>query len=175
MKPYGLPYDDIPGITDYADLKDAHNARLMGEAMQERMGRGDVPLNLAVTSLITNAYLLTSEAKYREWVLEYTDVWLERARQNGGLVPDNVGLSGKVGEYLDGRWYGGLYGWTWPHEFHSVGEAVLIAAENAYLLTKNELYLDFARWQLDKLLEQGKPTDITKLEMSLGSKWRNQL
>jgi hypothetical protein len=36
---------------------------------QERMGRGDVVVDLGVTSLVANAYLLTGEEKYRRWVL----------------------------------------------------------------------------------------------------------
>ena len=114
MARYGLPHYDIPGITQIEDLKDPTLARRMGEAMNRRMSRGDVVANLAVTSLVTNAYLLTGEQKYRNWVLDYTDAWIERARQNDGLLPDNVGPSGQVGEYIEGNWYGGLYGWTWP-------------------------------------------------------------
>ena len=112
MARYGLPHYDIPGITQIEDLKDSTLALRMGEAMEQRMSRGDVVANLAVTSLVTNAYLLTGEQKYRSWVLEYTDAWIERAQQNDGLLPDNVGLSGQVGEYIEGNWYGGLYGWT---------------------------------------------------------------
>ena len=102
MERYRLPHYDIPGIIQIEDLKDPALARRMGEAMNQRMSRGDVVANLAVTSLVTNAYLLTGEQKYRSWVLEYTDAWIERARQNDGLLPDNVGLSGQVGEYIEG-------------------------------------------------------------------------
>jgi hypothetical protein len=88
--------------------------------MEERMSRGDVAPNLALTSLVTNAWLLTGEERYRRWVLDYVEVWMKRTRANGGLLPDNVGLSGQVGEYTGGRWYGGLYGWTWPHGFYNL-------------------------------------------------------
>ena len=57
MRAYGMPYTDIPGIKAYDDLKDPVLARRMGEAMQERMGKGDVAVNLVVTSLIANAFL----------------------------------------------------------------------------------------------------------------------
>ena len=40
MRPYGLPYEDVPGVNHYDDLKDPELARRMGEAMEERMGRG---------------------------------------------------------------------------------------------------------------------------------------
>ena len=148
MARYGLPHYDIPGITQIEDLKDPALARRMGEAMEQRMSRGDVVGNLAVTSLVTNAYLLTGEEKYRDWVLEYTDAWIERARQNNGLLPDNIGLSGQVGEYIDGNWYGGLYGWTWPHGFYNVQMAAQVAASNAYLLTQDAGYLDLPRIQI---------------------------
>ena len=38
-------------------------------------------------------------------------------------MPDNVGPDGIVGGLLDGRWYGGHYGWSWPHGWYSVGQA----------------------------------------------------
>jgi hypothetical protein len=58
-----------------------------------------------------------------------------RALENGGLLPDNVGLSGQVGEYLDGKWYGGLYGWSWPHGYYNIGMAATVAGANAFLVT----------------------------------------
>ena len=171
MARYGLPYHDIPGIADYDDLKDPALARRMGEAMAARLGRGDVPANLAVTSLMTNAYCLTGDEKYRAWVLTYTDAWSERARRNGGLLPDNVGLSGQVGEYLGGKWYGGLYGWTWPHGFYNIGMAAIVAAANACLLTGDTDYLDLPRTHIDRLMELGSVKDVRGLAMSLREHW----
>ena len=55
MARYGLPFEDVPGITHYEDLKDPHLARRMGEVMRDRMAWGDVPANLGATSLVTNA------------------------------------------------------------------------------------------------------------------------
>ena len=155
MRSYGLPFHDVPGITHYDDLKDPALARRMGQAMHERLGRGDVPANLAVTSLVTNAYLHTGDEKYKRWVLDYVEAWIERARENGGLLPDNVGLSGKIGEHNNGKWWGGLYGWTWPHGFYNIGMAAIIAASNALLLTGDHSYLDLARTQIDRIIEQG--------------------
>jgi len=45
-------------------------------------------------------------------------------RQPDGLLPDNVGLGGVVGEYMGGRWYGAMYGWSWPHGFYNIGACV---------------------------------------------------
>lgn len=175
MKPYGLPYEDVPGVTSYDDLKDPELARRMGKAMQERMSKGDVAGNLCVTSLITNAFLLTGDEKYRRWVQEYVSAWAERARQNGGLMPDNVGLSGQVGEYMGGKWYGGLYGWSWPHGFYNIEMAALIGATNAYLLTRDPGYLVLPRDQMDRIMALGVTRDVRELAMSIGHHWIGQI
>ncbi|MCZ6677552.1 MAG: hypothetical protein O7E52_09900 [Candidatus Poribacteria bacterium] len=174
MARYGLPHYDIPGITRIEDLKDPTLARRMGQAMAKRMSRGDVVANLAVTSLVTNAYLLTGEEKYRRWVLGYTDAWIERARRNNGLLPDNVGLAGQVGEYIEGKWYGGLYGWTWPHGFYNIQMAATVAASNAYLLTQDASYLDLPRKQMDRIVALGEVRDIREGHMSLDEHWIGQ-
>ena len=175
MEPYGLPYDDVPGVSTYADLKDPALARRMGAVMQDRLGKGDVAPNLAVTSLVTNAYLMTGDEKYPRWVVDYVDAWWERARQNGGLLPDNVGLTGQVGEYMGGKWYGGLYGWTWPHGFYNIEKAALVAAGNAFLLTANRGYLDLPRHQLDRIAALGVVRDPRDLAMSLRHHWIGQI
>lgn len=175
MRRYGLPYTDVPGIEHYDDLKDPAMARRMGEVMQARMGKGDVAGNLIVTSLVANAYLLTGEEKYRRWIVEYVDAWRQRARQNGGLLPDNVGLSGQVGEYMDGKWYGGLYGWTWPHGFYNIEMAAIVAGTNAFLLTGDDDYLALPRAQMDIVMDLGEMRDPRTLEMSLGQHWVDQL
>ena len=175
MVRYGLPFDDVPGVTSYHDLRDPRLARRMGEAMQERMGRGDVAANLGVTSLVTNAFLLTGEPCYRDWVVEYVSAWQRRAVQNGGLLPDNVGLSGRVGEYLDGKWYGGLYGWSWPHGYYNVGYAALVAASNAFLVSGDAGFLELPRAQFDRVWEQGRTMAVADLEMSLAEHFAGQL
>lgn len=171
MRIYGLPYHDIPGVTHYDDLQDPVKARQMGAAMYERMGKGDVAGNLIVTSLVANAYLMTGDTKYRDWVVEYVEAWRERAQQNGGLLPDNVGPSGQVGELMNGKWYGGLYGWTWPHGYYNIGMAATVAGINAYLLTGRAAYLDLPRSQFDYIWALGEERDIRTLEMSLGHHW----
>ena len=171
---YGLPFYDLPGIDSYEDTADADNARRMGQAVHDRWKQGDVVSNLSVTTLMTNAFLLTGEEKYREWVLEYTDAWIERARKNDGLLPDSVGHSGKVGEYLDGKWYGGLYGWTYPHGWYNIQMAALVAAGNAYLLTRDDDYLELPRRQMDRILELGEKRDIRQCHMSLRQHWIGQ-
>jgi len=146
---YPLPYDDIPGVTDGKAWVDDKLFPKILEAMNERMMRSDVPQNLACTSLITNAYLYTGHQKYKRWVLEYVDAWRQRVRDNNGIMPDNVGPSGKIGEHTGGKWWGGYYGWKWPHGFFTIVEPATIAAENAYLLTGDAAYLSLPRSQLD--------------------------
>jgi hypothetical protein len=158
MAVYGLPLEDVPGVRTAEDLENPENAKRFGIALQERLYRGgDVPPNLAATTLAANAYLFTGEQKYADWVKEYVGAWVERTRANGGIVPDNVGLSGKVGEYFNGKWWGGLYGWRWPHGYHSVGQAIQIGAANAMLLSDGDpKYLEMPRSTLEKLISVGK-------------------
>ena len=156
MERYSLPFFDLPGIETVKDLGDPRKARAMGQAMYDRHSRGDVASNLSITTLVTNAFLVSGEEKYRDWVVEYTGAWMRRAEENGGLIPDNVGLSGKVGEYCNGNWYGGLYGWTWPHGFATLIAAVFDAGANAFLLTRDSSYLDLPRGQIDRILELGQ-------------------
>jgi hypothetical protein len=171
MARYGLPFEDVPGITRYEDLKDPVLARRMGEVMRDRMAWGDVPANLGATSLVTNAWLLTGQDKYVAWVQEYVDAWMERARANGGLLPDNVGLSGQVGETMRGKWYGGQYGWTWPHGFYNIGMSAAVAGGNAFLMTRDARYLDLPRWQIDGVMAHAEMRDLETLEMSLEKHW----
>ena len=157
---YNMPFYDIPGGTSHEAVRENEAVRTrMGQCIRERQGVGDTVVNLAATTLATNAYLLTGEDKYSEWVREYVDAWIERTTENGGIVPDNVGLTGKIGEHIDGKWYGSYYGWSWPHGWHSVGQAVSIAGQNAALLWSNLAYLDFPRSQIDVLIERGIEQD----------------
>lgn len=171
MAPYGLPYEDVDGISAYDDLADPVLARRMGEVMQQRMGKGDAATNLIVTSLIANAYLMTGDDKYRVWIAEYVGAWMERARANGGLLPDNVGLSGQVGEYINGKWYGGLYGWSWPHGYYNVCMAALVGSGNAYLVTGDKTYLDLPRWQIDTIHALGVTRALGDMAAQFGSFW----
>lgn len=121
--------------------------------------RGDVAVNLAATGLITNAYLYTGEEKYKRWVLDYVEAWMERIRENKGIVPDNVGLTGKIGEYRGGQWWGGHFGWTGLYSLHMIHGSLTVAAECAQLLTGDPKYLDLLRSQLDVILGRAKTTD----------------
>ncbi|MBC8081540.1 MAG: hypothetical protein H7X86_14445 [Gorillibacterium sp.] len=156
MQGYGLPFHDLEGVHEVEDLKSEGPARILGKAMVERMSKGDVVTNLAVTSLMTHAYLWTGEEKYKQWVKKYVEGWIARRDGNNGIIPDNIGLNGKVGEHTNGKWYGGYYGWTWPHGWLSMGPALVVSAENAALLMQDQSYLDLPRSQIDALSALGR-------------------
>lgn len=157
---YNMPFYDLPDCTSHEAVRENEELRTrMGQLIRERQGVGDTVVNLAATTLATNAYLLTGEEKYMTWVKEYVEAWIARTTENGGIVPDNVGLSGQIGEHIDGKWYGSYYGWSWPHGWHSVGQAVSIAGQNAALLWQDLTYLDFPRSQIDILIQRGIEKD----------------
>lgn len=128
---------------------------------------GDHPQNLSATTLALNAYMLAHEGKYKQWLLEYVDAWRERMRENGGIIPTNVGLDGKIGSATDGKWWGGVYGWGFSvvvpqtgklahRNLHQMG---LIGFGNAYLLTGDDKYLDPWRKMTDQINAQGRMID----------------
>ncbi len=157
---YPPPFDDIPGVSGpTADWNDDATYGKILALLNERQMRGDVPLNLTATGLVTHAYLWTGDEHFRSWVLDYLEAWAERIAANGGLCPDNVGPSGAIGELMGGKWWGGYYGWRWPHGLMTIIQPLTIAAMNAVLLTGDLGYLDIPRGQLDRLIELGRVED----------------
>lgn len=116
--------------------------------------QGDVPVNLGAVALIANAYLYTQADQYRDWVVDYVQAWLERVEQNNGIIPDNIGLNGKIGENRQGQWWGGFYGWTGTFSHQMMFSAMTVASECAYLITGDASYLHLLRSQLDLVLDQ---------------------
>jgi hypothetical protein len=104
---------------------------------------GDHPSNLQATTLALNAYMLTGQPKYRKWLFEYTDAWLQRMKDNNGIIPTNIGLDGKIGSAAGGKWYGGVYGWgftvidpvTKEPKHRSTFQHGFVGFMNAYLLS----------------------------------------
>jgi hypothetical protein len=115
--------------------------------------RGDHPLNLLAVTLATHAYLLTHEAKYKRWALEYVDAWRDRTAANGGNIPSNIGLDGRIGGEWDGKWYGGVFGWNSPDDGlrNYVLRGVPAAFGQAAMLTRDTRYIDTIRRQVDNL------------------------
>ena len=128
---------------------------------------GDHPQNLGATSLALNAYMLAHENKYKTWLLEYVDAWTQRTRQNGGIIPTNIGLDGSIGGETDGKWYGGVYGWGFTVTVPQTGEPAhrnthqlgLTGFGNALLLTGDRRYVDVWRNMIDKVNAQAKVVD----------------
>jgi hypothetical protein len=79
-------------------------------------------------------------------------------------MPDNIGTSGEIGEFNDGKWWGGYYGWRWPHGFVTIMEPITNAAMNAVLMTGDYSYLDLPRSQFDLIWSLRKEVDgVTKV------------
>ncbi len=129
------------------------------EALLQTVMREDIPVNLTATGLMTNAYLYTGDEKYKQWVLDYVNAWTERVRQNRGVVPDNAGPTGKVGEQRQGQWWGGFWGWTTPFSMQMIYGALTVAAECAQLLTGDARYLELLRSPIDSTLKQAVMRD----------------
>jgi hypothetical protein len=125
---------------------------------------GDHPLNLLSTTLALNAYMATGERKYRDWLLEYVDAWRERMIANNNIIPSNVGLDGKIGGETGGKWYGGTYGWGFSPIVPQTGQLAhrnrvpwsFIGFMNAYLLTRDDKYVEAWRKQADAINAQVK-------------------
>ena len=116
----------------------------------------DVPSNLAITGLVTHAYILTGEEKYKDWVLEYVGAWMDRIKENNGIIPDNIGRTGKIGEYRNGQWWGGYFGWSTRYSIEIMSKAIVTASECAYLVSGDPHYLDLLRSHVDMLLSKSK-------------------
>lgn len=126
---------------------------------------GDNPLNLASTILGLNAYMLTGEDKYRDWVLDYAGAWKQRTEQTGGNIPTNVGLDGKPGGEYNGQWWKGTYGWNFTifdGELEQIAHRNYVTSGswpgfgNAYLLSGDPSFIQVLRRQMDNIYAQKK-------------------
>ena len=128
---------------------------------------GDLPQNLLATSLALNGYMLSGDEKYKAWLLEYVDAWVGRMKQNGDIIPSNIGLDGKIGGATDGKWYGGCYGWAFtvvvPQDgslaHRNTHHLAFTGFMNAYMLTGDDRYLDPWRRQIDTINARVKVID----------------
>jgi hypothetical protein len=124
--------------------------------------RGDHPLNLCATALAMNAYMLTHEAKYRNWLLEYSTAWRDRVIENNGNIPTNIGLNGQIGGEWDGKWYGGVFGWNfWPEStgrnYYKRGPRIAFGA--SLMLTGDQSFVEPLRRQIANLYAVKKIED----------------
>lgn len=131
---------------------------------------GDHPQNLSATTLALNAYILTGEDKYKEWLLEYVEAWLDRMDANNGIIPSSIGLDGTIGGETDGKWWGSVYGWGFTVEVPQTGELAhrtrvyraVIGFGNAYLLTGDRRFVDAWTRMIDIVNSNAKTIDGVK-------------
>jgi hypothetical protein len=117
---------------------------------------GDHFLNLVATTLPMNAYPVGGESKYKTWIVEYMDAWLDRMQQNGGIIPSYIGLDGRIGG-ADGKWWKNAYGWgfspvnpvTGKREDRNRIPRALVGFNNALLVTGDQKYVDAWRRMMD--------------------------
>ncbi|HEU0141895.1 MAG TPA: hypothetical protein VFQ79_19385 [Bryobacteraceae bacterium] len=133
---------------------------------------GDNSLNLAATNLALNAYMLTGEKKYYDWLVEYVNAWKERTAATGGNIPSNIGLDGKPGGEYNGQWWKGTYGWNFTifdGELEQIAHRNYFTAgswpgfSNAMLITGDHGYVDVLRKQMDNIYAQKKVENGTVL------------
>ncbi|HYJ41432.1 MAG TPA: hypothetical protein VEW08_11615 [Steroidobacteraceae bacterium] len=122
----------------------------------------DSPLNLQSTTLALNAWLLTGEKRWRDWLLSYVDAWVERAGANDDILPSKVGLDGRIG-----KWYEGVYGWAFSPVVPQTGKREdrnrvprsIVAFMNAALLTGDDRYMAVWRRQNAAINSHAKEID----------------
>ena len=128
---------------------------------------GDHPQNMVATGLGLNAFALTGEDEYRDWVLEYVGAWRERLLANDDVIPTNIGLDGTVGGECGGRWYGGCYGWNFTvtvpqtgglahRNTHYLGQS---GFGNALLLSGDQSWVDPWRRMIDRINSEARDED----------------
>ncbi|MYH19405.1 MAG: hypothetical protein F4014_01645 [Gemmatimonadetes bacterium] len=129
---------------------------------------GDHPLNMGVTTMTLNAYMIDGNERYYDWTKDYIDAWVERTERNNGIIPSNIGLDGTIGGECGGRWYGGAYGWGFSTIVPQTGEIAhrpyfLIRAHwsfgNGLLLTGDQKYVDTWRGVIDGVNANSKVED----------------
>ena len=133
MAVYGLLYEDLKALL-VEDLKIRQRA---AHGTSERAyGQRRCSDKLTRLLAIANAFLMTGDEKYKRWLLEYVDAWIERAARYDGFLPDN-GPVCEVGEYvestvacMDGP----------PHGFYNIAMAAILAGIECFF-TGEKKYL----------------------------------
>jgi hypothetical protein len=127
---------------------------------------GDHFLNLVATTLPLNAYLVAGEARYKRWIVEYMDAWLDRMKRNNGIIPSFVDLDGRIGG-PDGRWWNNAYGWgfspvnpvTGRREDRNRIPRALVGFNNALLVTGDQKYVDAWRAMMTAVNSHARELD----------------
>jgi hypothetical protein len=127
---------------------------------------GDHFLNLVATTLPTNAFLIAGESKYKNWIVEYMDAWLNRMAKNDGVIPSFVDLDGRIGG-PQGQWWRNAYGWgfspvnpvTGRREDRNRIPRALVGFSNALLVTGDRKYVDAWRRMTDAVNAHARTID----------------
>jgi len=127
---------------------------------------GDHFLNLVATTLPLDAYLIAGETKYKQWIVDYMDAWLDRMKKNGGVIPSFVDLDGRIGG-PDGQWWKNAYGWgfspvnpvTGRREDRNRIPRALVGFNNALLVTGDQKYVDAWRTMIAAVNSHARDAD----------------
>lgn len=153
------PFEMVHGETSYKDTLEHYR--------EYSQTVGDNPLNLHSTALGFNAWMLTGEDRFRDWMLGYVEAWMARAKANGGILPSNIGPDGRIGGGAGGKWYGGTYGWgfspvnpvTGKREDRNRIPRAIMGFMNAYLATGDDRYLQLWRDQNTRINAASRSID----------------
>ncbi|MSU50328.1 MAG: hypothetical protein EXS37_14785 [Opitutus sp.] len=131
---------------------------------------GDHFINLGATTLPTTAFLIANEAKYKKWIVDYVDAWLDRMKRNGGVIPSHVDhRDGKIGG-PDNQWWLGAYGWGFSpvnpvngrRENRNRIPRAMVGFVNATLVTGEPKYADAWRAMMDAVNSHARNIDGKK-------------
>ena len=82
--------------------------------MTARLGAGDTVVNLAAAGLALNAWMASGDARFRDWIVQYVGAWREPPPPTMGSYR-TMSAPTESWQSARRRWYGGHYGWSWPH------------------------------------------------------------
>jgi len=146
----------------------AHYKKMLAHCDEYLDSAGDNFINLAATVAPMTAYALTGDEKYRQWILEYTGAWRARTEQNGGMIPSNIGLDGKLGGEHNGQWWKGTYGWNFTifdGELEAIAHRNYMPVgpfpgfSNALLVSGDQGFIGVLRKQMELIYAQKKTED----------------
>src|SRR5262245_52787336 len=164
------PIDWVGDPIDITKFNAAHGERSFDEMLAHYAEYGEVVgdsfLNLVATTLPLDAYLVTGDARYRRWIVDYMDAWLDRMASNGGIIPSFVDLEGRIGG-PSGRWWGNAYGWgfspvnpvTGQRENRNRIPRALVGFNNALWVTGDQKYVDAWRRMISAVNANARTVD----------------
>jgi hypothetical protein len=154
------PLDWVGDPIDIENFQAGHSERNFDEMLAHYSEYGDVAgdsfLNLVATTLPLDSYLVTGQARYKKWIVDYMDAWLDRMKRNNGIIPSFVDLYGKIGG-LEDKWWSNAYGWgfspvnpvTGRREDRNRIPRALVGFNNALWVTGDSKYIDAWRTMID--------------------------